>query len=218
LAGYSIGHDKMRAKQTTVADLEPSRVAVVLIDFQNTFCHPDSSIREGVVSNRETALRANDFAAAAAHLGASVVYTQQILDVATLAPRQRQWARTEDLCRKGTWGAELFLPPIPDATVVTKHRYDIWQSAEFLRFVEATNPDGFVFAGVELCCCVLYGVLGADERGFQYSVPMSLVSGIDPGAKTYNRAVREFLTLIHEAPEEADGILEAWRDSQPSAG
>jgi len=203
----------MKTKQTTVCDLDPSRVAVVLIDFQNAFCHEDSHTVDDKVSNRKAALHAQEFATSVATLGANVVYTQQILDLDALTPRQRQWAEAEDLCKKGSWGAELFLSPVASATVVTKHRYDIWQSEEFLQFVETTKPDGFVFAGVELCCCVLYGVLGADERGFQYSVPMNLVSGIDEGAQTYNRAIRDFLTLIHEAPESEEDILRAWRNA-----
>ncbi len=203
----------MIREQTTVANAEPSRVAVVLIDFQNAFCHAESHTVDDKVANRAAALRANDFAAVASDLGAEIVYTQQVLDLDFLSPRQREWAATENLCRKGSWQAELFLPTIPNATVVTKYRYDIWQSEEFLQFVEDMQPDGFVFAGVELCCCVLYAVLGADERGFRYSVPMDLVSGIDPGVETYNRAIRELLRLVHNAPETAGDILKAWRNA-----
>ena len=76
------------------------------------------------------------------------------------------------------------------------------------------KPDGFVFAGVELCCCVLYAVLGADERGFRYSVPLELVSGIDTGNETYNKAVKEYLKLVYNAPDTADEILKAWQISR----
>ena len=203
----------MTRQQTTVADAAPRNVAVVLIDFQNDFCHAESYTVDDKVANRDAAVRANEFAAAAAGLGASVVYTQQILDPDVLTPRQREWAVAEGLCQKGSWESEFFLPPIAGATVVTKYRYDIWQSEEFCQFVETAKPDGFVFAGVELCCCVLYAVLGADERGFRYSVPMDLVSGIDPGAETYNKAVRDFLRFVHNAPETAEDILTAWRSA-----
>ena len=95
--------------------------------------------------------------------------------------------------------------------MVTKYRFDIWQSKEFLEFVETEKPDGFIFAGVELCCCVLFAVLGADERGFRISVPMDLVSGIDSGNDTYNKAVREYLKLIYKAPDSSDEVLKAWK-------
>ena len=208
----------MTRQQTTVLDVSPCNVAVVLIDFQNAFCHPEAHTSDDNVGNRKTALAASDFARHAASLGAKVVYTQQILDPAFLSSGQREWAIAEGLCEKGSWQAELFVEPILGATVVTKYRYDIWQSPEFLQFVDGVRPEAFVFAGVELCCCVLYAVLGADERGFKYSVPMDLVSGIDSGAETYNRSVREFLRTVHDAPASAEDILKLWRHAQPGAG
>jgi len=203
----------MTRKQHTVNDMDPKSVAVVLIDFQNGFCHKGSNPIDDKVSNRKAAFRANKFAAAASRLGAKVVYTKQILDPDFITPRQREWAVAENLCPKGSWESELFLKPVHGATVVTKYRFDIWRSKEFLQFVEMMKPEGFVFAGVELCCCVLYAVLGADERGFRYSVPMELVSGIDSGNETYNKAVREYLRLVYNAPDTAEEILKAWETS-----
>jgi nicotinamidase-related amidase len=66
--------------------------------------------------------------------------------------------------------------------------------------------------GVELCCCVLYAVLGAEERGYDYLVAQDLVSGQDPGADTYNRAVREYLRITHGAIDTAQSLLKLWAD------
>ena len=206
----------MTRNQSNVNDIEPKNVAVVLVDFQNAFCHAKSNTVDDKRSNRETAVRANDFAAAATRLGASVVYTAQILDPDFLSPRQREWAIDENICPRGSWQSELFIKPVPGAKVVTKYRFDIWQSREFLQFIETMNPDGLVFAGVELCCCVLFAVLGADERGFRYSIPLDLVSGIDPGKDSYNKAVREYLKLIYHAPDTAEEILKAWETGKKS--
>jgi hypothetical protein len=56
----------------------------------------------------------------------------------------------------------------------------VWQSQEFTQLLEARGIDGLVIGGVELCCCVLYAVLGAEERGFRYVAPQDLISGQDP--------------------------------------
>ncbi len=200
----------MAHTQLSVNDIEPKNIAVVLIDFQNSFCLQGSSPVDDKTSNRITALRANTFAAAAHRRGAKIVYTKQILDPDCITPRQREWAVAENICPKGSWESELFLEPVSGAIVITKYRFDIWQSKEFLEFVETEKPDGFVFAGVELCCCVLFAVLGADERGFRISVPMDLVSGIDTGNDTYNKAVRDYLKFIYKAPDTSDEILKAW--------
>lgn len=207
----SPGRDEMTQSQSDVAGIDPTNIAVVLIDFQNSFCQQGSKPVDDKTSNRRTALRANEFADSASRLGAKIVYTKQILDPDMITPRQRQWAIPENICPKDSWESELFLEPVSGATVVTKYRFDVWQSEEFLNFIEKENPEGFVFAGVELCCCVLFAVLGADERGFRVSVPMDLVSGIDSGTDTYNKAVREYLKLIYGAPDTSEEIIQAWK-------
>jgi nicotinamidase-related amidase len=194
--------------------LEPERVAVVLVDFQRDFCEPPGTSR-----NAEAAVRANAFAAEAAGLGVRVIYSQQVLDLDRLTPRQRRWEegrweRDSGLCLAGSPGAELFVPPVPGSRVVRKHRFDLWQSREFQDVLAEWQIDGLVIGGVELQCCVLYAVLGAEERGFHYLVPQDLVSGIDRCEPTSNRAVRDYLGYAHPAPESAEVLLAGWRSSQ----
>lgn len=195
-------------------DLDPSRVAVVLVDFQNDFCHP-AACAPGEPTNTHnaaTAVRANEFARRAVEVGAHVVYTRQVLDLDRLTPRQRRHETPDGLCAKDSWGAELYVPPVDGAAVVTKYRFDCWQSEEFQHYLDAHDIDGLVVTGVELVCCVLYAVLGAQERGYHYLVPQDLVSGQDPGDETDNKAVRELLR--HNQPEQAiessRQILDHW--------
>lgn len=193
-------------------DPPPSRTAILLVDFQNDFCSPEV-FHDSPVTNTQnavTAYRANDFARKAAALGAHVIYSQQILDLSKLTPRQRRRERPDGLCAVGTWGAELFIPQVAGAHIVTKYRFDIWQSQDFTDLLKALEIEGLVIGGVELCCCVLYAVLGAEERGYDYLVAQDLVSGQDPGDDTYNRAVREYLRLTHGAIEKAEAVLQGW--------
>lgn len=197
-------------------ELAPRQVAVVMVDFQNDFCSPEVFEHGEPVTNTrnaETAHRANRFAAEAAELGAHVVYTRQVLDLDELSPRQRRWERPDGLCAVGSWGAELFVPPVPGSSVVVKHRFDCWQSPAFVDFLERNDIDGLVIAGVELVCCVLYAVLGAAERGYHYAVPQDLVSGQDPGDETDNQAVREYLRHHHRhsGTESSATLLDTWR-------
>jgi nicotinamidase-related amidase len=196
-------------------DLPLAQVAVVLVDFQNDFCHPDAC-GEGPVSNThnaQAAERANVFARHAAGLGAHVVYTREILDPGRLTERQRRWELGDGVCAAGTWGAELFIEPIPGSSVVVKHRFDCWQSPSFTGFLEANDIDGLVICGVELTCCVLYAVLGAHERGYHHLVPQDLVSGQAVGDQAENKAVREYLRLARPEHnvESSDAILAHWR-------
>lgn len=198
--------------QTSLKGLRPEQVAVVLVDFQNDFCHPKAR-GDSIVNkhNAETAMRANDFAGQAKALGVHVIYTQQLLDLDRLDERQRQWEKPDGLCAAGSWGAELFIKPVAGSAVVTKDRFDIWRSDDFRRTLDDREIEGLIIAGVELCCCVLYAVLGAEERGYRYVVPQDLISGLDTGDATYNLAVRDYLRYTHNAPESATPLLEQWR-------
>ena len=190
--------------------LDPARVAVVLVDFQQDFCD-----RPGTTRNAATAARANAFAASAARSGVRVIYSQQVLDLDRLTPRQRRWAENDGLCLAGSAGAELSVPPVPGSRVVRKHRFDIWQSREFVDTLAEWDIDGLVLGGVELQCCVLYAVLGAEERGFHYVVPQDLVSGIDRCEPTSNRAVRDYLRFAHPSLDSSDVLLAGWAARGP---
>jgi nicotinamidase-related amidase len=199
--------------QNDLDDVPPTRVGVLMVDFQNQFCHP-RACGDGPVTNSHnaaTAHRANDFAAAAAGLGAKVIYTRQVLDPGQLTSRQLSWDEQLGFCKMGSWEAELFVEPVPGSVVVTKPRFDVWQSPQFLDYLATDPVDGFVIAGVELRCCVLFAALGADERGYHFVAPQDLVSGLDPGDETYNAAARQLLTCLYHSPDTAGHLLDAWR-------
>jgi len=191
--------------------LAPHQVAVVLVDFQNDFCHPDACHGRTATNtaNAATALCANTFARQAARRGMHVIYAQQVLNLARLTPLQRQWENGEmGLCIEGSWGAELFVDPVPGSSIVRKDRFDIWRSPEFVALLDAWGIQGLIIGGVELRCCVLFAVLGADERGYRCVVPHDLVSGQDTDEAIAH--IRQYLTVVYGAPSTAEGILTAW--------
>lgn len=197
--------------QNDLAGLPAERVGVLLVDFQNQFCHPRACGSGPVTNtaNAATAQRADAFAVEAAGLGMQVIYTRQVLDPEQLTDRQVHWDRQLRLCQKGSWEAELFIDPVPGSVIVAKPRFDVWQSQEFLNYLRDDPVDGFIIAGVELRCCVLFAALGADERGYRFIVPQDLVSGLDEGDASYNTAARRLLFELYDAPETSASVLEA---------
>jgi len=191
--------------------LAPHQVAVVLVDFQNDFCHPNACHGRTPTNtaNAATAFRANDFARRASRLGMHIIYSRQILTPARLTLLQQQWENVEtSLCVEGSWGAELFVDPVPGSSIVRKDRFDIWQSRAFGDLLDAWDIQGLIIGGVELRCCVLFAVLGADERGYRCVVPHDLVSGQDTDGAI--APIRRYLTMVYGAPPTAEGILTAW--------
>jgi nicotinamidase-related amidase len=201
-------------EQATVLDgLEPAQIAVVLVDFQNDFCRSPEPGHDPAqtAANAAAARRAAAFAAAASGLGLRVIYTRQVLDLARLDLRQRRKEEHSRLCRAGTPGADLFIEPVPGSRVVRKDRFDIWQSREFLDALADWDIDGLIIGGVELICCVLHAVLGAEERGYRYLVPLDLVSGIRSTEHPANRAVRDYLRAVHPTIDHARDLLPRWQ-------
>jgi len=72
----------MTAQAPDLLLLPVTRIAVVLVDFQNDFCSPAGAAVGPPTNTRNEAAarRANAFAAEASRLGAHIIYTQQVLD------------------------------------------------------------------------------------------------------------------------------------------
>jgi len=192
--------------------IEPGRVAVVLVDFQNDSCAPGAFGVEppNNRANAATARRANEFAHTAIGYGTKVIYTRQMNDHSRLNERQRRWERQSKACLMSPQGRNLFIEPVSGGVVVDKARFDVWQSATFRDVLQSSKIDGLVIGGVDLSWCVLYAVLGAAERGYDYVVPQDLISGLDTCAKTSTRAVREYLRLVHPSLESSSTLLRHW--------
>ena len=109
----------------------------------------------------------------------------------------------------------MFVEPIAGTRTVRKDRFDVWQSHEFMQVLSDWDIDGLIIGGVELACCVLYAVLGAEERGYAYVVPQDLVSGMRSSEQVANRAVRTYLRAVHPTVEHAADLLGLWRATQP---
>ena len=105
----------------------------------------------------------------------------------------------------------MFIKPVTGSRTVRKYRFDIWQSQEFVQALADWDIDGLVIGGVELICCVLYAVLGAEERGYAYVVPQDMVSGMRSTEQVANRAVRTYLRAVHPTVEHATDLLGLWR-------
>ncbi|MCL6637784.1 MAG: cysteine hydrolase [Alicyclobacillus sp.] len=140
----------------TEALLADHRCALVLIDLQNDFCHPQGShARRGSATDAEQILpQVERLLAAARAAGVLVVFVQTIHEPATDSP---VWASrgSRDVCRRGTWGAEWFgVQPLPDEPVVVKHRYSAFYNTRLETLLRARGIETLVLCGVATNVCV----------------------------------------------------------------
>jgi nicotinamidase-related amidase len=143
--------------------------AVVVVDMQNGFCHPDGSLYAppsgAAVEDVATLVeRARD-------AGARVVYTRDVHP-----PEQfenvhyyDEFDRWGEHVVEGSWEAEIVdeLSPEPDDHVVEKHTYDAFYRTELEGWLDARGVDDLLVCGTLANVCVLHTAGSAGLRDFR---------------------------------------------------
>ena len=150
-------------------ELDPTRTAVVVVDMQNAFCHPDGSL---YAPDSEAAIEPVSTLVDRAHdAGASVVYTRDVhppeqFDDAHYYDEFERWG--EHVLER-SWDAELVdaLDPQPTDHVVEKHTYDAFQQTELDGYLSARGIDDLLFCGTLANVCVLHSAGSAGLRDYR---------------------------------------------------
>jgi ureidoacrylate peracid hydrolase len=141
--------------------LDVDRAAVVVIDAQNDFCHPDGlQAKQGhnVGRLREPLARVASFLPVARRVGVPVIFVRNLHGTDTDTPA---WlARHPDpdrqqSCQDGTWGAEFcVVHPEPHDVVIDKHRYSAFAETALLDHLGELGRDSLLFTGFTTNVCV----------------------------------------------------------------
>ena len=159
----------------------PKHTALVVIDVQNDFCHPDGwAGTHGMDVSGMPALieRIEALVAAARQTGVHVVFVKLVGDASTDSP---SWLGANnqrgDVCRSGTWGAEfMHADPLPDEPVIAKSRYGAFTNTELDAILKGWAIDTIVFAGVSTNVCVESTLREAFMRDYHVAVASDCVS------------------------------------------
>ena len=141
---------------TLLAD--PASAAIIVVDVQNDFCHPNGVLgRAGVptASSMEMIPRLERLLAAARANGTKIVFIQTIHEDATDSDAWKWRMKEQNLCRKGTWGAEFTtVAPLPGEPVVIKHRYSAFIGTRLDSILRTFNTKTLIMTGVATNVCV----------------------------------------------------------------
>lgn len=198
--------------------LSPARAALLVVDVQNDFVHPQGRVGPG----RESAVYGaaiatiNELMSAARAVGMPVIYIRTEHDTATdpgpyRAVRARRRRSTESTCLAGTWGAAFAAeldPPRSGETVITKVGYDGFATNELGPLLEAQGRDVVVVSGVATTLCVAATVAGAFEHGFYPVVPREATAASETAEA---RAALARINFNYGDVVPAALVLEAWR-------
>lgn len=145
---------------------DPAHCALVLVDVQNDFCHPDGEMaRSGkdvsaIVDMVPRLAALVDFARTAE---VPVIFVRTTHDESndTVAWLNRRAAgpgavTTQATCRAGSWGAEFYkvTPELPDEPVITKHRYSAFVGTDLGLTLRTMGSESLLFAGAATEVCV----------------------------------------------------------------
>ena len=206
-------------------DLDPKKTLILVVDLQNDFCHEKSVLKRKRSRNKKCAEQVYKFLKYAKKYNIKVAFSQQIFDESKLTAQQKKYygevisgkretfgaykGKIRIPCAKGSFGAEYFDYNPPKKNLFVKHNFDIWQNKKFNEFLVKNKIDTLIITGVEITCCVLYAVLGAEERGFKIVIPRDLVSGVDEGIKEQNNLLR-IISQSYGPVVSSKGILKIW--------
>jgi ureidoacrylate peracid hydrolase len=158
--------------------------AVLVIDMQNGFVHPDGSVpRAGLgLPNMDKVIAENAAMIAEARAaGLPVIYTRHVwradmLDapadlIAMLRPQD------EPLLR-GTWDADVCdeLAPLPGDVIIDKNRFDAFLYTDLEVVLRAMGVRHLLVSGVVTSICVESTVRSAQQRDFQVTVAADCTS------------------------------------------
>jgi nicotinamidase-related amidase len=171
-------------------DLQAENTAVVVVDVQNGFCHPDGSL---YAPDSEAAVEpCREVIEAAREAGAAVVFTRDVHPPEQFDDTHYydEFDRWGEHVLEGSWEAELVdeLEPRPDddrERVVEKHTYDAFYRTELEGWLDAHGIDDLVLCGTLANVCVLHTAGSAGLRDFRPILLSDAVGSIEDGHREY---------------------------------
>jgi nicotinamidase-related amidase len=166
---------------------DPDSTAVVVVDMQNGFCHPDGSLyappSEAVVDDVVTLV---DRARAD---GAQIVYTRDVHPPEQFedAHYYDEFDRWGEHVLEGSWEAELVeeLDVREADHVVEKHTYDAFHRTELDGWLSARGIDDLLICGTLANVCVLHTAGSAGLRDYRPVLVEDAVGYIEERHREY---------------------------------
>jgi nicotinamidase-related amidase len=168
-------------------NLDSEQTAVVVVDMQNGFCHPDGSLHApGSEAAVEPCARLVDRAREA---GASVVFTRDVHPPEQFDDNHYydEFDRWGEHVVEGSWEAELVegLSPRDGDLVVVKHTYNAFHQTELEGWLDAHGVNNLLFCGTLANVCVLHTAGSAGLRDYRPVLVEDAIGYIEESDREY---------------------------------
>jgi nicotinamidase-related amidase len=166
-------------------EFDPDTTALVVVDMQNGFCHPDGSLY--APPSEDAIDPCVDLVERAADAGTTVVYTRDVHPPEQFedAHYYDEFDRWGEHVLEGSWEAELVEElPEPDH-VVEKHTYDAFHGTELDGWLSARGIQDLLFCGTLANVCVLHTAGSAGLRDYRPVLVEDAVGYIEANHREY---------------------------------
>jgi ureidoacrylate peracid hydrolase len=140
--------------------VDPARSAMLVVDVQNDYCHPDGALgKQGLPTDVAMAMipRLQSLLDAARASAARVIFIQTVHTDETDSPAwvRRSAGISASVCRAGTWGAQFTgVEPGAGDIVVVKHRYSAFVNTRLDTVLRTFRIENVIMTGVSTNVCV----------------------------------------------------------------
>ncbi|MEM4572964.1 MAG: isochorismatase family cysteine hydrolase [Candidatus Caldarchaeum sp.] len=154
--------------------LKPERTAVIVVDMQNDFCHPNGKLF--VPSSVATIPAIRRIVDNARKNGVKVFYTQDWHQ-----PEDPEFEIWGEHALAYSWGAQIVdeLKPSESDIVVQKLRYDGFYGTSLEHLLRLHHVTDLVITGTVANICVLHTAGSAALRWFRIYVPVDGISALN---------------------------------------
>jgi nicotinamidase-related amidase len=166
---------------------DPDSTAVVVVDMQNGFCHPDGSLyapaSEAAIEPVQAVLEAGRDA------GASIVFTRDVHPPEQFDGNHYydEFDRWGEHVLEGSWEAEIVsdLEVREEDHVVVKHTYDAFYRTDLGGYLDMHGIDDLLICGTLANVCVLHTAGSAGLRDYRPVVVQDALGFIEEGHRNY---------------------------------
>ena len=175
--------------------LESSETAVVVVDMQNGFCHPDGSL---YAPGSENAIEpCAETVSNAREAGVSIIFTRDVHPPEQFEENHYydEFDRWGEHVIEGSWEAELVeeLEPQENDLVVEKHTYDAFYQTGLEGWLESHGIRDLVICGTLANVCVLHTAGSAGLRDYRPILVEDAVGSIEDDHREYALEHAEWL-------------------------
>ena len=168
--------------------VSPEHTALLVIDVQNDFCHPDGAIaRMGQDTSyaREVIGPITGLVESAREAGLPIIFVRVSATPETDSPVWRLRGeggslldpRSVPIVQEGSWGAELYgVMPQPGDVVITKHRYSAFYGTKLEVVLRSRGIQTLILTGVQTNICVESTAREGMMRDFYVVIPSDCVA------------------------------------------